>query len=306
LLNDASALSLPMKYDYFSKHFYLEGDKLFRANGKEVEAMPDKRGYCRVKCGGKNYLLHRLVFCLHNKVDVPTHLSVDHIDRNPSNNAPENLRLLSNEENSLNKNDVEFKKGSVIKQDGRFQARFTFKRKKEHFGVYATQQEALEILEKVQAVWQEHDSIDALREAVGVEVKELGNGCVYKQGKSWAFQLYVDGVRVKITHKDKSVCEAIQEYHKTLDLPASEIEAHLRSHFNLPKRDDSERGNGSVSKGGVYGLRVGGKRIYVCCSTVELAERLKEFYASNKDSLPSDYEGLRTALKQELSSLKLG
>lgn len=63
-------------------------------------------GYCRVRHNGKVYLVHRLVAetFLPNPLDLPT---VDHIDRNPSNNAVSNLRWASYKAQQDNKQCVE-------------------------------------------------------------------------------------------------------------------------------------------------------------------------------------------------------
>ena len=60
-----------------------------------------QRRYRRVKFNGKNYLVHRLV--AESFLDNPCNLPyVDHIDRNPTNNAVENLRWVTPQTNRLN------------------------------------------------------------------------------------------------------------------------------------------------------------------------------------------------------------
>ena len=59
-------------------------------------------GYMRVYLNGRAYYLHRILarHFIPNPDDLP---EVDHIDRNPSNNAIENLRWVSRSENCRNK-----------------------------------------------------------------------------------------------------------------------------------------------------------------------------------------------------------
>ena len=56
----------------------------------------------RVKLNGRTYQLHRIIakHFIENPDDLP---QVDHIDRNKTNNSIENLRWVSNSENSRNR-----------------------------------------------------------------------------------------------------------------------------------------------------------------------------------------------------------
>ncbi len=59
-------------------------------------------GYYSVAINNKRYLVHRVVWVLfHYKIDRT--LVIDHIDRNPSNNFIDNLRLVTQGENNKNK-----------------------------------------------------------------------------------------------------------------------------------------------------------------------------------------------------------
>jgi hypothetical protein len=53
-----------------------------------------KNGYWNVMMDGKLYKVHRIVYAIYHNRD-PGNFIVDHIDFNPSNNNPENLRLLN-------------------------------------------------------------------------------------------------------------------------------------------------------------------------------------------------------------------
>lgn len=62
----------------------------------------EKKGYLYVCVSRKHYKVHRLICEAFHGVCPPDKTEVDHIDRNPSNNKPENLRWCSRSENNRN------------------------------------------------------------------------------------------------------------------------------------------------------------------------------------------------------------
>ena len=58
-------------------------------------------GYGSLRLCGKYYAIHRIVWSLHHG-DIPCGLVVDHIDGNPLNNNINNLRLITQSQNSRN------------------------------------------------------------------------------------------------------------------------------------------------------------------------------------------------------------
>jgi hypothetical protein len=109
----------PIIYDEIATYFYLDEVGYLRCKqdvyggirmkilvkqaGDLVGNKSKFNGYWSVRFKGKTLKLHRVVWVLHNKVDLDSNLPIDHIDRNKDNNLPENLRLVSHRENSLNK-----------------------------------------------------------------------------------------------------------------------------------------------------------------------------------------------------------
>lgn len=59
------------------------------------------RGYMKVSINKRRYYVHRIVWEMHNG-PIPVGYEVDHIDRNPSNNLIQNLRLVTHRVNMRN------------------------------------------------------------------------------------------------------------------------------------------------------------------------------------------------------------
>lgn len=60
-------------------------------------------GYMRTKINGRNHFVHRIMYQIYeNLEELPTHMHIDHIDRNRTNNNKENLQLVEQTENNHN------------------------------------------------------------------------------------------------------------------------------------------------------------------------------------------------------------
>lgn len=104
-------------------------------------------GYLIVSIDGSCYLLHRLAF-LYMTGAMPTGV-VDHIDRDPTNNAWANLRDVSQRENAINsrarRNSTSGHKGvHFAKREGKWLAHATEHGKLKHLGYFDTKQQAIE------------------------------------------------------------------------------------------------------------------------------------------------------------------
>jgi len=62
-----------------------------------------KDHYYLVEIQRKTYMCHRIIYALYHKTVDFTHLQIDHKNRNPYDNEPENLRLCNQFLNELNK-----------------------------------------------------------------------------------------------------------------------------------------------------------------------------------------------------------
>jgi len=99
---------------------------------------PMRGGYLAVRICGVSFLAHRIIWAICNCAD-PGDFDVDHIDRDKTNNRPENLRLATRSQNCANKftNGIHQRKSS-----GRFQAYVYKDRTCVHLGMFDTAEEA--------------------------------------------------------------------------------------------------------------------------------------------------------------------
>lgn len=68
----------------------------------KIAGSSDGIGYQRVEIANKFYRVHRILFEMANG-PIPSHLCIDHIDRNRGNNTLSNLRLVTPLENARNR-----------------------------------------------------------------------------------------------------------------------------------------------------------------------------------------------------------
>jgi hypothetical protein len=69
--------------------------------GAEVTSV-DACGYGRVKLDREYYKIHRIIWAMANQRD-PGELEIDHVNRDKSDNRPQNLRLATQKQNIQNK-----------------------------------------------------------------------------------------------------------------------------------------------------------------------------------------------------------
>lgn len=136
-------------YEQISKVLYYKDGLLFWTKNNKPAGTKDTRGYLKVQINKVVYSTHRLVWVLFNK-EIPIDKQIDHIDRNPSNNKIENLRLANSSENGLNR---QFKKSNtgirgVSKDRDYYKVSFTVNCKSIHVGNFNNLEEAKKVAEE--------------------------------------------------------------------------------------------------------------------------------------------------------------
>ncbi len=99
-----------------------------------------------VKINQITFMAHRIVYALHHGRD-PYPLEVDHINRNPLDNRPENLRVATRSENASNKgiqaNNTSGRRGvTFCRKTGKWQAQIGHNGKCIFLGRHETQEDA--------------------------------------------------------------------------------------------------------------------------------------------------------------------
>jgi hypothetical protein len=101
-----------------------------------------KGGYYRFKLNHRQYLSHRVVMALTCGYDRPE--EVDHIDGNPANNSPGNLRWADRSTQCQNRRSKGLPYASWHKRLKKWQCRGTVEGKRIHNGYYSTEKKAHE------------------------------------------------------------------------------------------------------------------------------------------------------------------
>ena len=99
--------------------------------------------YIRIKIDGKQYSAHRIAWLMITGED-PGDMIVDHIDCDKQNNRADNLRLANASQNSINTLRGE-PKCYQVSANGKYQAVYTYKRKRITLGTFDTAEEASKV-----------------------------------------------------------------------------------------------------------------------------------------------------------------
>ena len=127
--------------DYTNGCLYWKSSRGRHSKAGDRAGSKQPNGYRKICVSKKMYQEHRIIWMWHYG-EIPENMEVDHIDRDPSNNKIENLRILDRSRNCLNNsaNNVSFRSGEKSKP---YQGRFR-KNYKEYTKYFETYEEARE------------------------------------------------------------------------------------------------------------------------------------------------------------------
>jgi hypothetical protein len=113
-----------------------------RALQGQVVGSVNRDGYLRVKFQRVEYMVHRIIWKLVTKKDIPDGAILDHVDRDRQNNRVENLRLSSNLLNQNNRNPDEGISYDT-RETPRLKKRWVATLRGKKLGYFLTREEAL-------------------------------------------------------------------------------------------------------------------------------------------------------------------
>lgn len=134
-----------LRYEPETGRFYWNKRRCGTVFGKQAGTTCEK-GYTRIKINGSLYLAHRLAWKITNGID-PHGKEVDHIDLNPDNNRPDNLRLADHGQNQSNGKAYSTNKNGMRgvhwhKQHQKYCVSIQHKKKARHLGLFDDLMEA--------------------------------------------------------------------------------------------------------------------------------------------------------------------
>jgi hypothetical protein len=125
--------------------FYYKDGLLYRkSNYKPLIITKETNNYHRYQIAGKRYRVHRMIWILHYG-SIPKDYIIDHINQIKIDNRIENLRLVTNSENQMNrskqKNNKSGYKGVYLDR-GRYRSLIQYHGNRIHIGYYDNKEDA--------------------------------------------------------------------------------------------------------------------------------------------------------------------
>lgn len=134
---------------YLKKIFdYIDGNLVWKetrgmARKGQIAGTINSRGYRHIRIDNKFYQAHRLIWIFFNE-KLDSDITIDHINRDRSDNRIENLRTATNSENNRNSQRSDHSSVGVWRAGNRFVANYNDNGKRHYIGRFDTQSEAIE------------------------------------------------------------------------------------------------------------------------------------------------------------------
>lgn len=128
----------------------------------DIAGTKSKRGYWDIRVEGKLYRRSRIVYAMHHG-KCPTHLQIDHVNRNKEDDRIQNLRLVTNQENCRNKGIKSTNKSGVTgvywsKATKKWAASIVADTKERRIGYFDTIEKATEARKKAEKRYGYHSN----------------------------------------------------------------------------------------------------------------------------------------------------
>lgn len=141
-----SSLIEKLRYNSEDGNLYWAVDACTNVSAGDLAGYVDRHGYRIIRFKYKGYKAHRIIWYLHNK-SFELFGPIDHINGIRSDNRIDNLRLVTERDNSNNKK--AHRDGALYgchkiskKQESRWRATIVVDKEKHSLGCYATEEEA--------------------------------------------------------------------------------------------------------------------------------------------------------------------
>lgn len=137
----------PTKQYLRDKFNYTNGSLIWGENAPKKQYYKTNCGYNQIYINGKRYFEHRLVW-IYFYGDIPQKMVIDHINHNRSDNKIENLRCITQKENTWNR-----KVKGYTQRNGKYIVKLKANRKDIYIGTFNTKEEALKARKEAKKIY---------------------------------------------------------------------------------------------------------------------------------------------------------